>query len=335
MRKLFVCPSTLAPGFTTYSPIALKRLFNGRKVTPFLNFNFDDDDNRQEVILNMRYMSASGLQEKFSGVLDGNHIRLTKTNEQGTYILKPIPWDYSLFTYKDIPVNEHLTMQIASQVFGIQTAANGLCFAANGQPVYITRRFDVNANDSKNAQEDFASLIGRSEQLDGPNFKYEGSYSMIAEKIKEYIPAWIIAMERFFRLVIFNYLYGNGSAHLKNFSVQKKGNEYLLAPAYDLLNTTAHFHENIFGLKEGLSSHLEKSNVYIRTGYPCSLDFIRFGQLIGLKAKRIDTILHPFMEIPSEVFSLIDRSFLNENMKHRYRLVLEERYYRFICSNSS
>lgn len=104
MRKLFVCPATLAPGFTTYSPIALKRLFNERKVTPFLNFNFDDDDNRQEVILNMRYMSASGLQEKFSGVLDGNHIRLTKTNEQGTYILKPIPWDYSLFTYKDIHI---------------------------------------------------------------------------------------------------------------------------------------------------------------------------------------------------------------------------------------
>lgn len=330
MRKLFVCPATLAPGFISYSPIALKRLFNGRKVSPYLDFNFDDDDNRKEVILSMGRISLSGVQEKFSGILDGNHIRLTKANEQGTYILKPIPWDYSLSAYEQIPINEHLTMQIASQVYGIQTVANGLCFTANGQPVYITRRFDVNADNSKNSIEDFAVLVGRNEQADGIYFKYEGSYSDIAEKIRQYIPAWMIAMERFFRLVVFNYLYGNGGAHLKNFSVQKKNNEYILAPAYDLLNTSAHLYKNIFGLKEELSPCMEKSEVYIRTGYPCKLDFIHFGQLIGLKDKRIETILSPFMDIPSEVFSLIKHSFLNNRMKCKYLRVIEERHLRFI-----
>lgn len=99
MRKLFICPSTLAPGYSSYSPIALKHLFNGKKVSPYLDFNFDDDDNRQEVILNMKSTTSSGLQEKFSGLLDGNHIRLTKHNEQGTYplglLISPIQTDTS------------------------------------------------------------------------------------------------------------------------------------------------------------------------------------------------------------------------------------------------
>ena len=286
MRKLFVCPSTLTPGYTSYSPIALKHLFNGRKVSPYLDFNFEEG-NCKEIILNMGQTPLPGLQEKFSGVLDGNHIRLTNANEQGTYILKPIPWEYSLSEYKQMPINEHLTMQIASQVYGIQTAKNGLCFTKNGKPVYITRRFDVNTDSSKNAQEDFAVLNGKNEQSDGLYYKYEGSYANIAEKIKQCIPAWMIAMERFFRLVVFNYLYGNGGAHLKNVSVQRINNECVLAPAYDLLNTSAHLNENIFGLKDGLSSCTEKSEVYIQTGYPCKLDFIRFGQLIGLKEKRM------------------------------------------------
>jgi serine/threonine-protein kinase HipA len=33
-------------------------------------------------------------------------------------------------------------MQIASQVYNIPTAANGLCFFQNDEPAYITRRFD-------------------------------------------------------------------------------------------------------------------------------------------------------------------------------------------------
>lgn len=333
MKKLFICPSTLAPGYSSYSPIALKHLFNGKKVSPYLDFNFDDDDNRQEVILNMKSTTSSGLQEKFSGLLDGNHIRLTKHNEQGTYLLKPIPWDYSYPLYKQTPANEHLTMQIASQVYGIPTVANGLCFTANGQPVYITRRFDMNSDSNKYSIEDFAVLVGKNEQLNEANFKYEGSYADIAEKIKQYIPAWMIAMERFFRVVIFNYLYGNGGAHLKKFSVLRKNDEYILAPAYGLLSTTVQFNDNVvFGLIEELSPCLEKTEVYSQTGYPCRVDFINFGQLIGLKKKRIETILNPFMNVSSEVFSLIDRSFMDSRTKRKYLCVVKERYLKFVRS---
>lgn len=37
--KIDVCPSTLAIGFTTYSPIALRNLFNGQEVSPILGYN--------------------------------------------------------------------------------------------------------------------------------------------------------------------------------------------------------------------------------------------------------------------------------------------------------
>lgn len=330
MKELSICPATLAPGFTTYSPVAAKTLFEGKQISPYLDFSFEDDENKQEIVQNIGRVSVSGVQEKFSGVLDGNCIRLARSDEQGTYILKPAPLDYSLSTRKQMPANEHLTMQIASQIYGIQTALNGICFCSDGQPVYITRRFDVNEDGSKTLQEDFAVLMGMTEQADGSSFKYEGCYADIAEKIRQYVAAWPVAMEQFFRLVVFNYIYGNGDAHLKNFSLQKKEIDYTLAPAYDLLNTSIHLDGEDFALNGGLAPSLEKSDVYDRTGHPCRLDFVRFGLLIGLKEKRIQVILHPFMDISSGVLSLIERSFLNDKMKRNYRRIIEERHQRFI-----
>jgi hypothetical protein len=67
------------------------------------------------------------------------YIRIAESNERSTYILKPAPWDETIATRKQIPANEHVTMQIARQVYGIVTAENGLCFTKDGQTVYITK----------------------------------------------------------------------------------------------------------------------------------------------------------------------------------------------------
>ncbi len=72
-------------------------------------------------------------------------------------------------------------MQIASQVYGIKTAANGLRFTPKGQAVYITRRFDILPDGSKVPMEDFASLIGKNEQTSGHQFKCNGNYEEIAK----------------------------------------------------------------------------------------------------------------------------------------------------------
>ena len=331
MKNLNVCPSTLKTGYDTYSPTAIKELFEGEKVSPFIDISFDSERDQQLAMENMGVMSISGAQEKFSAILDDGKIKLAKKGEQATYILKPAPMILGLSTRKQIPANEHLTMQIASQVYGIQTAKNGLCFSPNGQPVYITKRFDVNHGIKDSIQEDFASVLEMTEQGNDSNFKYKGNYVQIAAAIKQFVPAWLPQMEQFFKMVVFNYLYANGDAHMKNFSLINKGGEYFLAPAYDLMNTGIHFpNDSDFALEDGLSPEIEKSDVYETKGHPCRLDFERFAQQIGMPSKRTTQVLDQFMAIPSETYTLIDNSFLSDKMKRHYKRVIEERNMRFV-----
>ena len=220
-------------------------------------------------------------------------------------------------------------MQIASQVYGIKTAANGLCFTPKGKIVYITKRFDVLPDGSKLLMEDFAAVIGRNEQEDGTEFKYRGCYEDIAMAIRKNVSAWMVDMERFFELVVFNYIYGNGDDHLKNFSLILQEQDYRLAPAYDLMNTSLHVLGDDLSLNGGLSPNIEKSDEYNRTGHPCRRDFERFGERIGLVASRANRILDKFMRMPESAMGLVERSFLNDKMKRYYFRVVNERIARF------
>lgn len=328
MKELKVCPSLLCEGFDAYCPAAAKTLFDGAKVSPFLDIDFEKGD-ASILGKNIESLSISGAQEKYAALIDNGHIRLTKGGEKGTHILKPAPID-KIADRKQIPANEHLTMQIANQVYGIVTAANGLCFTTKGQPVYITRRYDVLNNGQKLKQEEICSLMGFTEQTHSTDFKYDGSYQDIATVIRNVVPAWPVAMERFFRLVVFNYIYGNSDAHMKNFSLLYKNNDVMLAPAYDLINTEIHLHNGDFGLKNGLSDDFEKSNVYERTGHPCKTDFILFGKQIGLTDKRIDAVISQFISLPDKVESLVNLSFLyNDSIKRKYLKLVRERLARF------
>ena len=330
MVDIKYCPSTLAEGYNTYSPQAVKRLFDGKKVSPFLDFNINDLKQSDIIVRAMQRISVSGVQEKFSGLIDHNNIRIAESSERSTYIIKPAPWDETIATRKQIPANEHVTMQIARQVYGILTAENGLCFTKDGQTMYITKRFDVRPDGRKVEMEDFATLVGRNEQTDGTYFKYSGCYEDIAKCIRKTIPAWMVDMERFFELVVFNYIYANGDDHLKNFSVIRQGGDYRLAPAYDLLNTSLHVTGDDFGLDGGLSPNIEKSDVMVRTGHPCRLDFERFGAQIGLTNARIKRVLDKYMIIPELTTRLIESCFLNDKMKRKYLRIVEERVKRFV-----
>ena len=329
MVEIKYCPSTLAEGYNTYSPQAVKRLFDGKKVSPFLDFNINELKQSDVIVRAMQRISVSGVQEKFSGLVDKNTIRIAESTERSTYIIKPAPWDVTIATRKQIPANEHVTMQIARQVYGIVTAENGLCFTKDGQTVYITKRFDILPDGAKVEMEDFASLVGRNEQTDGTYFKYSGCYEDIAKCIRKRIPAWMVDMERFFELVVFNYIYANGDDHLKNFSVIRQGGDYRLAPAYDLLNTSLHVVGDDFGLDGGLSPDIEKSDVYDRTGHPCRLDFERFGTQIGLTDARINRVLDKYMLLPELAAKLVGNSFLNDKMKRKYLRIVDERIKRF------
>lgn len=325
MRKLTCCPGILVSGFETYCPVACKKLFSGKTVSHIMDFTYNDE--QYAVIAdNAKHISVSGVQEKLSAVFDNGKIRLVNDGEQGRYILKPAPENKALRDRKQIPANEHLTMQIAEQIYKISTAANGMIFFLDGVSAYITKRFDVQDDGTKISQEDFASLMLKTSDTHGESFKYTGSYEDIALKIKELIPAWQIEMGKFFSLVLFNYLFSNGDAHLKNFSVQQtKDGDYILAPAYDLINTSLHTNDEDFALEKGLSETMKKSSVYLSKGHPCQDDFISFGRLIGLSDIRIKKIIEPFLVEQLKVAELIDHSFLETKQKRMYFASYRER----------
>lgn len=318
LDNIHVCPSTLQKGFTTYSPKALRLLFDRKKISHTLSYNYKNvkKEEQQLLIENKTRISISGVQEKFSTKIERG--KLVITNVEGEYILKPIP--RGLLNIESVPANEHVTMQIAEQVFGIETAKNGLIFFADGSPAYITRRFDVLKNKKRSLKEDFASLAGRTSELNGKEFKYEGSYADIAALIDKYIPAAIVEKEKFFRLVVFNYLFSNGDAHLKNFSVidYEQSGFYMLAPAYDLICTRLHIGDGDFALNEKLYAGDFSHPSYQYFGYHSYDDFYTFAERIGVLPHRIKTLLDSFLDKTNEVEDLVFRSFLNEELQKQY-----------------
>lgn len=312
------CPSTLAPGFNSYSPVALKRLFDKRIVSPFLPYE-PIGDNREETALfmkNKQRISLSGVQSKYSMVAENGLLRLTKEGEQGKYILKPKLSEFSNREFS--PANEHLTMQIAEQIYGIETAVNGLCFFEGGQAAYLTRRFDVAPDGSKLRKEDFASLAGLTSDNAGKAYKYDRlSYEEVAALIQKYVPAWRVEVFKFYRLVVFNFLFCNGDAHLKNFSlIETTDGDFKLSPAYDLINTKLHVDDRIFALDKGLFKSGNPSSMPL--GIMNGNTFLEWGKRIGLPEKSVKKELDRFCASYDKLDSLIAHSFLSEPLKAAY-----------------
>ena len=326
LNDLKYCPGTLAEGFTTYSPSCLKNMFGGKKVNHVLSYDppQKNEEVAQQFLENRKRISISGVQEKLSFVLDKNILRLTKEGEQGTYILKPIPRD--LKKVDQVPANEHLTMQIAKQVFGINTAENAMIFFKNGTPAYITERFDVKKEGGKWGAEDFATLAGKTKDNAGDNFKYSYSYEEIGGLMQKFVPAWRVEIEKYFSLVVFNFLFSNGDAHLKNFSLlESSTGDYLLSPAYDLINTRLHVDDSDFALDKGLFADDFKSEEYKRSGHPSKNDFSEFAQRIGVFETRIEKLLHPFLSRQPLIEILVSQSFLSNSDKKGYLLMYNTR----------
>ena len=306
------CPGTLAEGFTNYSRTCVKRVFNGSKVNHVLPYaslqsNHSSEDSFEE---NATRMSISGVQEKFSIIQLKNKIRLTKEGEQGTHILKPIPSGSK--NADQMPANEHLTMQIAQQVFRIETAENALIFFGNGDPAYITKRFDVVPGSLKLAQEDFASLAGKSPQTHGADYKYLGSYWDLFELMRENLPSYKVESLKLFKLLVFNYLFSNGDAHLRNFSIiETPQGDFKLSPAYDLLNSHIHIDDKDFALDEGLiPARMGQGNV--------AKQFRLLADYAGIPEKQTNAIMALMVSKTEQVTNLIDASFLKDRIKRSY-----------------
>jgi serine/threonine-protein kinase HipA len=175
-------------------------------------------------------LSISGMQPKLSVRLDRKSHMLEVSPEHGEYILKP-----QTQTFTHLPENENLCMTIAEQS-EIDVPAHGLIQLKDKTNAYIVKRYD-RAKTKKIHQETFFQILNAKD-------KYGGSHEEIGRKLKEISDVPGLDVQLFYERVLFNFLIGNGDAHLKNFSVlydeagspqSGKASAIRLAPAYDIV----------------------------------------------------------------------------------------------------
>jgi len=336
MIQLNKCPSTLDLGYTAYSPRALRHLFDGKKVSHLLQFSRVSgfkDANVDLLKTTRTRISISGVQEKYSLKLEKRIFY--PTEEHGNYILKPIPKD-DLENLDFMPANEHLTMQIASQVYKLNVAKNGLIYFSDEEPAYITKRFDVREDGSKALKEDFASLLQKN-YAQGNTFKYTGSYLDMVYAIDMHLGTATLAKESLFKLIVFNYLFSNGDAHLKNFSVidYEQDGYYTLAPAYDLICTRLHIDDGDFALDNNLYDKDYEHPSFATFGFHAYDDFFDFGLKIGLMESRVKKALALFMSKTAMVEDFVARSFLSDELKIKYLHYYQDKLKRLNLSLSN
>lgn len=324
------CPSCLRELKAKKSQFCAKcreLLFAGQQVPAVLAFPLQDIPHRPEQSPSetIKRISISGVQFKVSMLLHERRLEISSARGPLEYILKPPPRSFDIKHTEVVPANEHLTMQLARQVFGLRTAANAyLLFADNETGAYLTRRFDVTPTEKLN-QEDFAQIDNRSRATHGENFKYDSSHEYIAGLIRRFVTAVPPALDEFFRLTLFNYLVSNGDAHLKNFSLQRlPTGEYRLTPAYDLLNTALHVNDGN-GLALDLFADDFATPSFQANAYLAYDDFLEFGQRIGLPTSRVRKLLADIVSHEAQIQQLIDRSFLPPDMQLRYAETLAGR----------
>ena len=323
LPKIKYCPGTLSAGYNTYSRTCLNRVFEGRKVNHILPYDSPAGNKltNEQFQESKKRISISGVQEKFSMLLEKNKLRLINDGERGAYILKPVP--NAGKNAGQMPANEHLTMQIARQVYGIETAENALIFFKDGEPAYITKRFDVKEDGGKRAQDDFASLAGRTPQTHGEHYKYSGNYLELFELMKRHLFTYKLEAPKLLKLILFNYLFSNGDAHFKNFSIlETPMGDYRLSPAYDLLNSRMHIDDSIFALEDGLlPGNLAKGKIRGQ--------FNILAQHAEISERQVNRIFDELAAGENRVEELTEASYLTEHLKQEYLQTYRTRLNKF------
>ncbi len=300
-----------------------KKLFDRLRIPAVLSFDAPKADNIASFQEHTKHLSISGVQLKYSLRLENKE--LVFTGQSGEYILKPIPPSNLLVAVEDVPENEHLTMQIAEQLFGIRTATNALIHFKDGAPAYITRRFDVKSDGSKYQQEDFAQITNRTKATHGETFKYNGSYLEIGETIKKFVAAAVPALERFFQLIVFNYVVSNGDAHLKNFSlIRTEEGEYRLTPAYDIMSTVIHTPQESDTALDLYPDDIN-STFYQTYGYYGRENFLMLADKLGLLESRAIRMIDIFSARREKMEQMVHQSFLTDAAKIKYLANLSDR----------
>ena len=290
-------------GDISYHPLCAKKFF-GTPEIPALALDDQLLDELAKQTVNKR-IAVTGVQPKLSVTLgkEKGKNRLTIVGLWGEYILKPQHHQYAM-----MPETEDLTMHLA-EIFKIPVCEHTLMQASDGNMVYIAKRFD-RKDGKKIHQEDLCQL---SEFL--TENKYKSSYEKAGKLVAKYCNKGLDLLN-YFDLVLFSYLVGNNDMHLKNFSVMHLPDGVALSPAYDLLNV------NLVNPKDNeelaLTLNGKKNKIKLA-------DFKELAESLRINEKVYYNRFKFFSNMNTEVLELIDRSFLNNNMKKRYKEIWEKK----------
>jgi serine/threonine-protein kinase HipA len=307
MNKCLICTGETTDA-SQYHPNCLKKLFGSRE-KPELDIRLDQFLELANKTVR-QHKSVPGVHsrllldiEKASGA-----DKLTAIGARGRFILIP-PSE----KWPQLPENRHCTMRMAGSA-GIETVPFGLIPLASGERASITRRADRDDNGRKYAMEDMCQLAGRLTED-----KYKGSHEQIAKIVRKYSENPLYDLTRYFDLVLFCYLTGNGDMHMKNFSLLRDPlTGWKLAPASDMFSTR--LLKSAEKEPEELALTLtEKKSNFSRDS------FMEFGQKIGLERKQVTTLIDNLVSKRDQFIEIIDNSFLSHWKKELYGSILSGR----------
>ncbi len=310
MSKCLYCYKELEKGQVDFHPSCAKKFF-GTPTAPLLPYTRDNmSDLARQVIRTSA--SVTGVQAKMSLDIDrgkkNEPAKFTIVGLWGKYIFKPQSGKYPC-----LPELEDLTMKMAEAAH-IRTARHTLIRLADGELGYMTLRMDRGKKGEKISMLDMCQLSNRLTE-----HKYYGTYQQLAETIKRYSSAPILDVQRFWEVILFSWITGNSDMHCKNFSLIDTGNgEYTLAPAYDLLAV----------LLADPEDHEEMAMSFTVGGAKKGFNrntFITAITQSGISTSIAENMINKMKSYLPAWEKLIDQSFLPDNMKAEYHLLLHKR----------
>lgn len=309
MAKCLYCYKELNEGEKDFHKACSKKIF-GTQSVPELPYTRDNLTELAKQVL-CSQTTLTGVQAKLS--LDINKSgenrtdRFTVVGLWGQYILKP-----QTDRFVHLPELEDLTMHLA-ELAKLQVVPHSLIRSPDGELCYITRRIDRTATGDKLPMEDMCQLTERLTE-----HKYKGSYEQIAKAIQRFSSVPKLDMVNYWEQVVFSWITGNADMHLKNFSLySKERGKYMLTPAYDMLSTVLVMPED----KEELALTLNGKKRKIKKE-----DFITSMQASGLEDKVINNIFAKFAKVKDRWFAFIDQSFLPDEMKEAFKVIIAEKF---------
>lgn len=311
MSKCLYCYHPLENGEMDFHTKCAKKFFGTDKV-PALDYTCEDLDKLAVQVIKDQ-TSLTGVQPKLSLHLNEHEgsQRLTIVGLWGGFICKP-----QTIQFKQMPETEDLTMHLA-ELARIDVVPHTLVRMADHSLCYLTKRIDRSSSGEKLAMEDMCQLTERKTED-----KYKSSYERIAKAIVQYSSMPKMDVTNFFEVILFSWITGNNDMHLKNFSLYEPADSFIrLTPAYDMLNATIlnpKDNEELALTLNGKKRKLKRS------------DFISSGLTMGVEQKTIERLIQKYVKLLPKFQEIIDKSFLNDELKVKYSELISERIHRLI-----